>query len=224
VSVTRFCELTGVPRATWYRWRSASASGKGPWATPAQDVVEADAKALAAAWEGWGHRNLAELKRIGIDDVAAGAVSDSTMYRVLSRNGLCLPANYTAAVRRAAAVRREAFVCPHPHPPARPVDQRRRRTLLRRHRIRAPLPPRRCQRPRTRREGRRLPDDLQHDPTPPSHRHGPAPRPLPSNPDHPTPKPRKCLRFLTRDTCTTGPSPALSEYMRPAVVGSSRRR
>ena len=34
------------------------------------------------------------------------------MYRVLSRNGLCLPANDTAAVRQAAGVRREAFICP----------------------------------------------------------------------------------------------------------------
>ena len=79
VSVTRFCAVTGIPRATWYRWRAAGASSKGPWSTPAQDTVEADAKALAAAWEGWGHRKLAELKRVGIDDVEAGPVSDSTM-------------------------------------------------------------------------------------------------------------------------------------------------
>ncbi len=112
MSVTRFCELTGIPRATWYRWRAAGASSPGPWSTPAQDRVEADAKALAAAWEGWGHRKLAELKRVGIDDIAPAAVSDSTMYRVLSRNGLCLPANYTAEVRQAAGVRHKAFICP----------------------------------------------------------------------------------------------------------------
>ena len=112
MSVTRFCAVTGIPRATWYRWRAAGASSPGPWSTPAQDRVEADAKALAAAWESWGHRKLAELKRVGIDDVAAAPVSDSTMYRVLTRNGLCLPAKDTAAVRQAAGVRREAFVCP----------------------------------------------------------------------------------------------------------------
>ena len=99
MSVRRFCEVTGIPRATWYRWRAGGATSNGPWATPAQDVVEADAKAPAAAWEDWGHRKLAELKRLGIDDIAAGAVSDSTMYRMLWRNGLCLPANHTAAVR-----------------------------------------------------------------------------------------------------------------------------
>ena len=41
VTVTRFCEITGIPRATWYRWRSASSAAKGPWPTPAQDAVEA---------------------------------------------------------------------------------------------------------------------------------------------------------------------------------------
>jgi transposase InsO family protein len=74
--------------------------------------VEADAKALAAAWDAWGHRKLAELKRVGIDDIPAGAVSDSTMYRVLARNGLCLPAGYTGEVRQLAGARREAFIVP----------------------------------------------------------------------------------------------------------------
>ena len=64
------------------RWRLVSGSAS----TPAQDAVEADAKALSAAWEGWGHRKLAELKRVGIDDVAA--------------------------VRQAAGARRESFICP----------------------------------------------------------------------------------------------------------------
>ncbi|MFV1963741.1 MAG: transposase, partial [Acidimicrobiia bacterium] len=85
---------------------------RGPWPTPAQDVVEVDAKTLAGDWDGWGHRKLAELKRVGIDDVAAGEVSDSTMFRVLDRNGLCLPANYTSEVRQLAGIRKETFVDP----------------------------------------------------------------------------------------------------------------
>lgn len=112
MTVTRFCEITGIPRPTWYRWRAASSSVKGPWPTPVQDALEADAKVLAARWEGWGHRKLAELKRTGFDDVAAGPVSDSTMYRVLARNGLGLPAGYAGEVRQLAGARKEAFITP----------------------------------------------------------------------------------------------------------------
>ena len=112
MTVTRFCEIAGIPRATWYRWRSASSAAKGPRPTPAQDAVEAEAKTLAADWEGWGHRKLAALKRAGIDSTEPGPVSDSTMYRVLARNGLALPANYTALTRRLAGVRKEAFADP----------------------------------------------------------------------------------------------------------------
>jgi len=81
MTVVAFCDQLGIPRPTWYRWRAAGSATKGPWPTPAQDAVEADAKALAEGWDAWGHRKLAELKRVGIDDVEAGPVSDSTMYR-----------------------------------------------------------------------------------------------------------------------------------------------
>ena len=112
MTVTRFCERLGIPRSSWYRWRAVGTDTKGPWPTPAQDQVETDAKTLAGDWDGWGHRKLAELKRVGIDDVAAGQVSDSTMFRVLRRNGLCLPANYTSEVRQLAGIRKEAFISP----------------------------------------------------------------------------------------------------------------
>ena len=115
MTVVAFCDQLGIPRPTWYRWKATGSAVKGPWPTPAQDAVEADAKALAAGWDAWGHRKLAELKRVGIDDVDAGPVSDSTMYRALKRNGLCLPVGHTAEVRQLAGVRREAFV----DPPAR---------------------------------------------------------------------------------------------------------
>lgn len=112
MTVTGFCEQLGIPRSSWYRWRQVGTGTKGPWPTPAQDAVEADAKTLAADWDGWGHRKLAELKRVGIDQVTPGEVSDSTMYRVLCRNGLCLPPNYTAEVRQLAGIRKETFIDP----------------------------------------------------------------------------------------------------------------
>lgn len=112
MTVTRFCERLGIPCSSWYRWRAAGTATRGPWPTPAQDRVETDAKTLAGDWDGWGHRKLAELKRVGIDDVEAGPVSDSTMFRVLARNGLCLPANYTSEVRQLAGIREETFISP----------------------------------------------------------------------------------------------------------------
>jgi hypothetical protein len=112
MTVVAFCEQLGIPRPTWYRWRAAGSSTKGPWPTPAQDAVEADAKALAATWDAWGHRKLASLKRVGIDDIEPAPVSDSTMYRALKRNGLCLPVGYTGEVRQLAGARRETFIEP----------------------------------------------------------------------------------------------------------------
>ena len=112
MTVARFCEITGIPWSSWHRWQRAGSAAKGPWPTPAQDAVEADAKTLAADWEGWGHRKLAEPKRVGIGSVAAGPAGDSTMHRVPARNGLSLPANRTAEVRRLAGARAEAFIDP----------------------------------------------------------------------------------------------------------------
>ncbi|MCY3851012.1 MAG: hypothetical protein OXF75_09460 [Acidimicrobiaceae bacterium] len=88
------------------------AQRKGPWPAPAQDAVEADAKTLAADWEGWGRRKLAALKGFGIGSVEAGPVPDPTMHRVPARNGLALRANYTAEIRKAAGARKQAFVDP----------------------------------------------------------------------------------------------------------------
>ena len=107
LTTTRFCELLGIPRPTWHRWRAASSNTKGPWPTPAQDAIETAAKELASTWEAWGHRKLAELLRVG-----GYPASDSTTFRVLARNGLTLPADYTGEVRQLARVRKEAFITP----------------------------------------------------------------------------------------------------------------
>lgn len=92
--------------------------------------------------------------------------------------------------------------CAYPNPGQGAAHQRRHRTILRLDQIRASLPSRHHRRPRSGRALRVLPDDLQLDPTPRSHRHGTTPRPLPTDPDHPTINPGICLRFLTRDIAT----------------------
>ncbi|MFH1329597.1 MAG: integrase core domain-containing protein [Actinomycetota bacterium] len=108
MTVVRFCTLTGIPRPTWYRWRAASSSTKGPWPRAAQDTVEVDAKAKADEWDAWGHRKIAELLRL--DD--GHVVSDATVYRVLARNNRTLPAGYTGEVRQLARIRKEGFIIP----------------------------------------------------------------------------------------------------------------
>ena len=35
MTVTRFCEVAGIPRPTWYRWQQAGSASKGPWPAPA---------------------------------------------------------------------------------------------------------------------------------------------------------------------------------------------
>lgn len=108
MTVVRFCELTGIPRPTWYRWKAATSSVKGPWPTPAQDAIEAVAVAKADQWEAWGHRKIADLLRT--DDRLD--VTDSTVFRVLARNHRTLPANYTGEIRQMAGVRKETFITP----------------------------------------------------------------------------------------------------------------
>lgn len=85
---------------------------EGPVADPGPRRSRGRRQGTRRGWDAWGHRKLAELKRVGIDDVEAGSVSDSTMYRALKRNGLCLPVGHTAEVRQLAGVRREAFIVP----------------------------------------------------------------------------------------------------------------
>ena len=109
VSVSRFCEITAIPRPTWYRWRSAGSATKGPWPTPLQDTIEPDVKELASKGEAWGHRKIGDLLR---GDPGRPDASDSTVFRVMDRNGLTLPANYTGEVRDMAGDRTKAFITP----------------------------------------------------------------------------------------------------------------
>lgn len=111
ISVTRWCDLLGVPRATWYRWKAAveagGSSAKGPWPTPAQDAIEPDVVRVCDGFDGWGHRKV--WGRLRLDDIVA---SPSTVKRTMGRNGLLQPAGYTGDLRRLAQARKAAFVEP----------------------------------------------------------------------------------------------------------------
>src|SRR5829696_3906820 len=78
LSVVRFCELLGMPRVTWYRWRAAVAGGaarlgKGPWPAPVVDLIEPVAAKHAEQWAAWGHRKVWGL--LTADGVAASPSS-----------------------------------------------------------------------------------------------------------------------------------------------------
>lgn len=111
ITVVRWCEIIGVPRGTWYRWRAAVLGGgnatRGPWPTPAQDAIEADVVRIASDFDGWGHRKI--WGRLALEDIASSA---STVKRTMGRNGLLKPAGYTGALRRLAQARKAAFVAP----------------------------------------------------------------------------------------------------------------
>jgi putative transposase len=110
VSTARFCQLIETPERTWRRWQVRARRGelvKGPWPTPAQDAIEADAIVTAKAWPALGHRKVTAL-------LAAEGVrtNESTVKRTLRRNDLLLPVNHTVLTRELAAARRAAFVVP----------------------------------------------------------------------------------------------------------------
>lgn len=110
VSTARFCELIETPERTWRRWQAKARTGqppKGPWPTPAQDLIEDAAVAKAKDWPAWGHRKVTAL--LHVDGVVA---AEATVKRVLRRNDLLLPVNHTVITRDLAAERRAAFVVP----------------------------------------------------------------------------------------------------------------
>ncbi len=113
LSVSRFCQLTGYARASFYRHRTkASRTGsspvvKGPWPAPVRERFSEEIIDFALAWPAWGYRKIWALMR------AQGyQVSQSTVRRELSTRGLLHPVSYQRERRELAKSRREAFIDP----------------------------------------------------------------------------------------------------------------
>jgi putative transposase len=88
LTVSRFCELIGMSRRSFYAQRERHRVGdraKGPWPTPALDAVEAAATRIAAARPEWGHRKVwAQLREQGDVDVSPSSVQRALARRIVS--------------------------------------------------------------------------------------------------------------------------------------------
>ena len=65
--VSRFAGLAGIPERTYWHRLSRMRSGsvvKGPWPSPAVDLIEAVAAKYATDRPAWGHRKIAAMMRI----------------------------------------------------------------------------------------------------------------------------------------------------------------
>lgn len=108
--VSRFCELTGIPRRTYHRWQANVRAGgrvKGPWPAPVLDVAEALVAKYAADWPGWGHRKIYGLMRAD-----GHRLSMSSVERAMRRRGLLQPVDYAGLRRELAKARKAAFADP----------------------------------------------------------------------------------------------------------------
>lgn len=107
MSVARFCWRLGIPRSTYYYWRSVHLGGREArrWPAPVVDDVIGPAAVQAHKYSAWGHRKIwAMLRADGV------AVSQSSIYRALKRQGLLQPTRYHAERRALAEARKKAFV------------------------------------------------------------------------------------------------------------------
>lgn len=111
MTVARFVTRLGIPRATWYYWRSASIEGRvvGRWPAPVVEAI-ADAVAEHKSTEhgaAWGHRKIwGMLRRDGYQ------ISQSSVKRSLERQGLLLPVRYQRERRALGQARKALFTNP----------------------------------------------------------------------------------------------------------------
>ena len=93
MTIERFCLRLGIPRSTYYYWRSVHLGGREVkrWPAPIVDEIALPAAEQANKFSAWGHRKIwAMLRADGI------TVSQSSIYRALKRQGLLQPARYHA--------------------------------------------------------------------------------------------------------------------------------
>lgn len=111
LSVSRFCELIGVPRRTYHyrlaKWRAGDPD-KGPWPAPVVERIEPTVAKYAETWDAWGHRKIWAIARADGHDVG----SQSSVKRAMARRDLLQPLAYQRQRRQLARDRREAFVTP----------------------------------------------------------------------------------------------------------------
>ena len=88
LSISRFCVVAGIHRATWHR-RGARARERreSRWPAPERDRIEQPVARLALEWPAWGHRKIWALLRA--DGLRLG--SQATVLRALRRRGLIQP-------------------------------------------------------------------------------------------------------------------------------------
>jgi hypothetical protein len=109
MSIVRFCDRYGIPRATWYYWRRTHLAGREArrWPAPVVDAIEGPAAEKAHKYSQWGHRKIWNLlRRDGY------FVSQSSVKRAMARRGLLMPARYQGEVRALAHARRAVFTKP----------------------------------------------------------------------------------------------------------------
>jgi putative transposase len=109
LAVRRFCARLGIPRSTWYYWRSGTLRGRPVrrWPAPVVDRLAPRAAETAHRYAAWGHRKIwAMLRADGV------TVSVSSVERALRRHDLLQPRRYLAERRALAAHRKQVFLDP----------------------------------------------------------------------------------------------------------------
>jgi transposase InsO family protein len=112
LAVRRFCARLGIPRSTWYYWRSGALHDRPVrrWPAPVVDALAKQAAETAHRYQAWGHRKIwAMLRADGL------SVSVSSVERALRRQALLQPRRYQAERRQLAQARKAVFL----DPPAR---------------------------------------------------------------------------------------------------------